>query len=485
MKHLKTIGLGLSLALVFASCSKKDSATVSTPLFQAGQTITGDTLGGPLKGTMVTNKTYTITSDVTVNKGDTLLIQQGVKLNILNGSSFIVHGTLLSLGTQTNPITFTDPTKTKIPGSPSGPNYADSFNYKGGWGGIYCDSNVNNLVIKWTHLDFPGAGIDVVPFPGVKIGAAYTIYFGSPSNNNATFVLEDSWIYGTPDDVIRCYGGNIYFVRNTVEKFGAKGGDGFNVKGNTQGVMAYNLFVGGATNATKCASDGHVGRQCMIAMFNNTYINCGQRSQLANKTGLKGGCIEVENNSRALVYNNLIVNCRYGMRVAGGAGAKVFLADTLTNNDGAFITTTAYGNNYYYADDSSMTNQFVPTNIAQPVVTYPQSTGTPNMAAFLGSSYTFGNAYDGSSLVGKNNPNFAAFTLPNSTWATQASVDSYNFKLASNSPALGAGTTFTLNTVGANGYAAPIVDPNFGATKLVVAGKDMGAFQADGTGIQH
>jgi hypothetical protein len=73
------------------------------------------------------------------------------------------------------------------------------------------------------------------------------------------------------------------------------------------------------------------------------------------------------------------------------------------------IKQTAYGYNFYYADNAAMAGQFVPTNVAQPVVTHPQATDIPNMAAFLGSIYTFGLVYDGSSLVGKNNPMFVNF----------------------------------------------------------------------------
>ena len=80
---------------------------------------------------------------------------------------------------------------------------------------------------------------------------------------------------------------------------------------------------------------------------------------------------------------------------------------------------------------SAITGQFVPTNVAQAVVTHPQPHGIPNMAAFLTSSYTFGFVYDGSSLVGQNNPLFKNFTLPEATnaWITQASVDGFDFHL--------------------------------------------------------
>jgi len=160
----------------------------------------------------------------------------------------------------------------------------------------------------------------------------------------------------------------------------------------------------------------------------------------------------------------------------------VYLADT-TYNANDLIKQTANGYNFFYGDNAAITGQFVPTNVAQPVVTHPQSTGIPNMATFLGKSYTFGFVYDGSSLVGKNNPMFVNYPLPaaNNFWLSQASVDSYNFRLQSGSPAVGAGTTTAFSPIT---QGIP-VDPNFGSSGITAPGKDMGCYQLDGSGNQH
>jgi hypothetical protein len=307
------------------------------------------------------------------------------------------------------------------------------------------------------------------------VGDQYVIYYGNP---NGFFILEDSWIYGSPDDAVRFYGGKVNIMRNTLEKFGGTGGDGFNAKSGTQGNMAYNLFIGGATNGTKSANDGGISPQCQIAMYNNTYVNCGHRN--TGTFGARSGGIEVENNSRALAFNNLLVNCRFGLRIAGGNNvtAKVYLADTLTHADGP-ITQTAYGYNYFYADSTILANQFVPTNVAQAVVTHPQSTGIPNLASFLGNSYTFGLQYDGSSLVGQNNPQFKNYPLPNYNYKTQASIDGFDFHLAASSPAIGKGFQ------GFTPVSGFPIDVNFGSGGVTPPGKDIGCYQTDGTGNQH
>jgi hypothetical protein len=208
---------------------------------------------------------------------------------------------------------------------------------------------------------------------------------------------------------------------------------------------------------------------------------CKRRYRNSGTFGARSGSIEVENNSRALVYNNLIVNCAFGVRIAGGNNvtAKVYLADTTGPHTGDPIAQTAYGYNYFYGDSLKVVNQFLPTNIAQAVVTHPQASDIPNLAAFLGASYTFGMQYDGTSLIGKNNPMFVNYPLPNYNFKTQASVDGYDFHLQGSSPAIGKGyQSFT-----------PImnvpVDPNFGSSGITGPGKDIGCYQADGTGNHH
>src|SRR5882757_3960336 len=409
MKKLQIISLCLAL-FALASCSKKaDKAVVSVPLLQVGKAIssTATLTAGAYKGTMLTGQTYTVTGDITINAGDTLLIQKGVKVNMTNGANFIVNGTLISLGTSDAPVTITDPRRSKTTG-PS--TVATDSTYVGGWGGIYCSNTAKLVVIKWTHLDFGGAALKALPFAasaGLAAGNQYILYFENPTG---VFILEDSWLYGSPDDATRFYGGYYNIMRNTMEKCGSVGGDGFNAKGSSTGNMAYNLIIGGATNGTKTASDGTTAGQCQFTMYNNTYVNDGFRNN--GVYGARSGSVEIENNSRALVYNNLMVDCNFGVRIAGGpGGAKVYLADT-TYDASSIIKQTAYGYNFYYADNAAMAGQFVPTNVAQPVVTHPQATDIPNMAAFLGKSYTFGFVYDGASLVGQNNPMFVNYPLP-------------------------------------------------------------------------
>src|ERR1700753_4046832 len=111
MKTLKIITLGISL-LALAACSKKsDKVVVSVPLLQVGKPISnsGTLPAGSYKGTMLAGQTYTIGGDITINAGDTLLIQKGVTLNMAKGANIIVNGDLICLGTSTSQITVTYP----------------------------------------------------------------------------------------------------------------------------------------------------------------------------------------------------------------------------------------------------------------------------------------------------------------------------------------------------------------------------------------
>ena len=117
MKHVTIASCGLVLALAFTACSKNDSK-VSTAQIQIGQQVDNSTpLSGAIKGTMKTGLTYTISGNVTVNAGDTLLIQKGVTVQVKNGACFFVNGTMVTLGTKDAPITITDPSRTKTTGT--------------------------------------------------------------------------------------------------------------------------------------------------------------------------------------------------------------------------------------------------------------------------------------------------------------------------------------------------------------------------------
>jgi hypothetical protein len=459
-KQLLQFGLFAMLASTIFSCSKSSTETVnvSTPPFQVGATVAPGNISGAIKGTMTTGNTYTATGDILINPGDTLLIQPGVTINMgTSGYNFGVRGTLLSLGTKTQPIWITVPgtSKTDQVGAPMNSDPA----YVGKWCGINCDTSCRLVVIKWTHIEYAGAVFTNSMITGNKSGSnSFALFLQNPKT---VFVMEDSWVYGSLDDCMRpnC---KFSIMRNTFEKCGspAIGGDVINVKSGGQGDAAYNLIIGGATNGTKASNKGGTNVQTNCRFYNNTYVHCGYKQPAP--VG-RAGSWNFEEGSRGMAYNGLLVNCRTGLRIVNNP-----LADTMN---------LQYGNNFNYGDSQAVYNWIYPPAD----LTRPQTTDIP---AFTPTGYIWGGilpVYSYTGTVGANKPMFVNFPLPvavNKLIDVQA-VGNFDFRLQAGSPCIGKGFT------GFSPLAVVPVDPKFGATEITPPGSDIGAYQSNGTGNQH
>ena len=449
------------LASTIFSCSKSSSSetvNVSTPPYQVGLPVSDAApLCGSIKGTMLTGKTYTVSCDITVNAGDTLLIQPGVTINMGAGVNFGVKGTLLSLGSKTQPnwITVAGVNKTDQVGAPMNADPA----YVGKWCGINCDTSCKLIVIKWTHIEYGGAVFTNSVITGNKSGNNSYIIFAQ--NPKTVLVLEDSWVYGSLDDCMRpnC---KFSIMRNTFEKCGAPaiGGDVINVKSGGVGDAAYNLIIGGATNGTKASNKGGTNVQTNCRFYNNTYVHCGYKQPAP--VG-RAGSWNYEEGSKGMAYNGLLVNCRTGLRIVANP-----LADTAN---------LSYGYNFNYGDSQAVYNWIYPPAD----LSYPQSTDIP---AFTPTGYVKGQVvpvYTYGGTVGANKPLFVNFPLPasvNKLIDVQA-VGNFDFHLQAGSPCIGKGYT------GFSPLAVVPVDPKFGASEITNPGSDIGAFQSNKTGNQH
>ena len=472
----------LLFGVLLTSCTKS-SVVVSVPPLVIGQPITAGTpLSGSVKGTMLSGQTYTMTGNITVNQGDTLLMQPGVHLKVGRGLTILVKGVFISLGTKDQP-NWIGPDKTFTKTDQVGASIASDSAYCGYWTGINCEPSCTLLDLKFTHVDYTGASFSANFFPTGKAAGdgSFGIYF---QNLNGDFIFEDSWMYGCIDDAIRLSAGRFEVMRNTFEKCGFTGGDGVNVKSGSVGDMAYNLCIGGATNMTKAAMPNSTNVQTNVNMYNNTYINCGYRQ--SDPTG-RGGSLNYESGARGEVYNNLIVNCRVGLRIH--------------NNPAADVLHMSYGYNYSYGDSLSVCDMFYPvpptTSVTVPQLTdIPTPTTTIFPASLYSAAYLYtldasGNCpnivtpYDGSSFVQKGNPLFVNFPLPEQGiqhLSDISAVGSFNFRLQANSPAIGKGTTDP--TLIAPIAAVQVTNPKLKAT-ITLPGVDMGCYQNDGSGNQH
>lgn len=470
------------IAIVLFNACKKSVETIyiSPAIVYAANPISDTTTGGTLAGTMLNGHTYNISRDITVNKGDTLWLQAGVTVCLHGTPTIIIKGAMISLGTQASPNWFTRCSLSKTNTVAQSENPVTDSAFIGCWTGINCDTSCTLLVLKWTHIEWAGAAFPVTEnFVGGTQGKrSYAILFQNPSGD---FVMEDSWIYGSTDDAIRVQSGRISLMRNTFEKCGATGGDCVNIKSGSVGDIAYNLYIGTATNGSKASNKGGINPQCNINIYNNTYIDGGYRQY---QTG-RGANVNYEQGARGLSYNNLIVNCKFGFRIVGNPT----YADTLN---------MGYGYNYAYGDSASIVDQFIPvgyvtknnayvipsaTTLNQIPVIYDPVNGTP--------------VYNAASLAGQNNPLFVNFPLPETGIShlydinyispgtiaplTSNPAGSYDFHLQVSSPAIGIGyiNFSALNMISAGVKAssfAPIITP---------PSPDMGCYPFLGGGNQH
>ncbi len=470
MKKLNYLLSALVLTgTVFYSCKKvadyknlsQAIIQVAAPISDAGcLTPIGQASSLAVKGTMLAGKTYNVCGNLIVNKDDTLTIQEGVTVNFNGNYGIGVNGSLVCLGTKEKPNYFTSPTVVKT--DQIGANPAKDPAFVGKWSGIIGGPNCKMMIIKWTHVEFGGGATtgDIA----VLSKSSYPIYFQNPYG---IFVLEDSWLYGSVDDPIRTIGGKIAIMRNTFEKCGYTGGEALNAKAGTIGDFAYNVCIGMATNGPKLSNSGALTGVpgSNVRMYNNTIVNCGFRRQATGR----GGSINFEQDAAGMAYNNLMVNCKFGLRVVQNP-----IADTAN---------LKYGYNFTYADSASVANQIYPSTKISTAITKAQPTDIPEPSTFLPANWKPGDVYTANPIIiGDNNPQFINGPAPLPAGARLvdiATVGTYNFALKLTSPCVGKGFT------GFTAKGDVPVDPKFGATELTPPGRDIGAYQINGTGNHH
>jgi hypothetical protein len=180
------------------------------------------------------------------------------------------------------------------------------------------------------------------------------------------------------------------------------GGEGINIKAGVICDAAYNLFYSTNTNAFKLSNTGGRTPQAYMVAYNNTILNTGWR-----RPTIKGGSIWLEQSVQADLYNNLMANCRFGIK-----------RDTKLPEDKRSILS----NNYYYGFAQNAVTQFQPT-----------------AEIMAGKNDVIG------TKANDNDPKFVNY--PTNTDVMNADFNTaWDFHLSAGSPALGKGiTTFTRN----------------------------------------
>ncbi|MBO9634758.1 MAG: hypothetical protein J7578_16710 [Chitinophagaceae bacterium] len=506
-KELARLGFLMMASAALYSCSKSnnDGANISKPLTVIGQPISSETLpvkdgsGNPipLKGTMLAGKTYHITGDVSINAGDTLYLQPGVTVLVhgdgKEGSSpmFLVNGVIISDGTEEQPNTFTVLETPATPKSNSSyqNDVANDPAYKGYWSGFQGTKTCSLMAFRWTHIEYTGGpyGANASLFGAQPGDATPTIYMNvDPAAPYGKLIVEDSWLFGSLDDCIgKCQHVYVSLMRNTLAKLGATGGEGINLKNDVYGDIAYNFCYGIATNGLKTA--GIDGSSTIVNIYNNTLVNCGFRQKKATRNG----SINTETNAGGYVYNNIIVNCKQGLRIS-------FLSEKGRPSD---TLNTSYNNNLTYVG-AGTTATPVMLYIEPRQFTVKQSN---DINGYVNGATLANLTNDGTNEIAtdKYNPffkNYDALANAGGTKYLNSVIPAgADFHLAANSPAINAGVykggsgknampaKATAPLLTRYGFPMSLLSDNgrADAAKISLPNKDLGAFPSDGTGNKH
>ena len=410
MKKQHLLVGGLILATAFASCKKDDNNGPSIPV------VTNDTVSGNIEGTWTKGTTHYVNGDVFVGEGKSLMIEEGVTVKMIGNAKpeFIIKGNFYCEGTATSPIKFV--------ASGANATFGDQ------WGGILAGPTCGEFLLNYVILEQGGA-VTTEESSSVKAG-----FFKAEAGNHVPavwyggtgkFVVTNSVVRNFNEDGFYIEGGDVIIANNYFYTTGVAGGDAINIKSGVYADVAFNVVYSPNTNALKLSNSGAKPRQAYVIGYNNTILNCGWR-----RPTTKGGSIWLEKEVRADLYNNLLVNNRYGIK-----------RDKGNPEDARSVVQKSF----YFGYDQTTVDQFQPT--AEILA------GTGDVI---------------STTPGANDPKLENYPL--ATSMTNAEYNSnWDFHLKAGSPALTGGNTGFVRhfnaglTLNGKSYASPAPAAYFGA----------------------
>lgn len=389
-----------------------------------------------ITGTWTTGSTIRLFNSVFIAPGKSLTIQPGVTILICdtgtvtsknptgNRIEFDVLGDLYCKGTKSQPIV--------IKVNDSLINYNSYGSFGSYWNSMFCDTSCHEFLMTYTNMSNTGAATTSTSFSVLlglyKAKAGKTVpfidYMGGNGTNGGTLphgklVVENCTLHNTSDDAIYVQGGNFILANNVVYTEGQAGGDGFDIKSGSWGDICFNLNYSAYSNAFKLANTQGFNPAIDVVAYNNTIVNAGWRD-----SEVEGGSIYLQEGAICHVYNNLLVDCRYGLKNETDDGAD---------------TSSRWDYQYYYGESQVCVNQFQPYDSINPTT----STGTPDVVSgphdvrgttVFQNNPLFVNYPFSASEVVDTGTTIVGFFL-NSTFDT-----SWNFHPYANSPLVGKGT---------------------------------------------
>ena len=268
-----------------------------------------EAIEGEVEGVWEANSVVMVSGHITVPEGKTLTIEEGVQVIFSDEGvgvnhvpiEFTVDGNLYCEGTAENPILL----------SVAEDQRTEANKFAGLWGGIVASETCGEMLINHTIIEYTGGQV-IEGSPAATAGvytAGDDAYPQITTNNiKGKYVVTNSIIRNGWSDGIYLMGGQAIIANNIFSANGFDGAEAVNVKAGCQVDVAGNIMFSPNTNGLKLSSSGQseTRGQARIQAYNNTIINSGWR-----RDGEKGGCIYVEKNALANVFNNLIVNCKF------------------------------------------------------------------------------------------------------------------------------------------------------------------------------
>lgn len=310
--------LSLTTGLVNVACDDDDDDNVvsnqesSDEEEEEDEETDATSVSGEVSGTWTKGNTYNVTGHITVPEGESLTIEEGVEVIFTTEGvgtnhapvEFSVEGNLYCEGTEDNPILFSIEESNRT---------ADNiFDEDYQWGGIVAYSTCEEMLLNYTIIEYTGGEV-IEGSPAASAGV-YTAGDDSYpqltiTNPDGNYVITNSTIRYGWSDGIYMLGGNAIIANNIFAGNGYDGAEAVNIKAGCVVDIAQNIMYNPNTNGIKLSSDGQddiTRAQCKAKAYNNTILNAGWR-----RDGEKGGCIYVEKNAYADVFNNMMVNCKY------------------------------------------------------------------------------------------------------------------------------------------------------------------------------
>ena len=308
LKHyLYAVAMMATLGVTTTACDDDNESTPVPPPTNDG-TMTAS-------GVWPADTVVYVDRHLVVPEGSSLTIEEGATIIFTTGGTgtnhvpveFIVRGNLYCKGTAEKPILMTIPEDERTT--------ANIHNADHEWGGIVAYASCEEMLIDHTVIEYTGGEV-VQGSPAASAGyytAGDDIYPQITTNNpNGRYVVTNSVIRYGQSDGIYMMGGRGIIAGNIFAGNGYDGEEAVNVKSGCIVDVARNIMYSPNTNGLKLSSGGQGGEryQAEVTAYNNTILNAGWR-----RDGEKGGCVYVEENVLANVFNNMMVNCKYRAQV--------------------------------------------------------------------------------------------------------------------------------------------------------------------------